>query len=60
MATRGARRLLNQLDGYQGWVFELLFKTERDFSVSDDAETEAWNVVGKQLPVLLFEWIETF
>ena len=57
MANRGARRLLNELDDYQGWVFELLFKRQRDFSLSDDSETRAWNVVGKQSPVLRFEYI---
>ena len=55
IATLGARRLLNLNDEYQGEVFELLLKTERDFAILTNENTEAWNLVGKQLPVLAFE-----
>lgn len=55
IATLGARRLLNLNDEYQGSVFDLLFKTERDFSIFTNEDTEAWNLVGKQSPVLPFE-----
>ena len=54
IAGHGSRRLLNLNDNYQAWVYNLLFKSERDFSVMDDTDTEAWNVVGKQLPLLSF------
>ena len=54
MATRGARRLLNLNDAYQAWLFRLLFKVPRDFSLFDeDAESLAWDVVGEWLAVLL-------
>ena len=52
MATLGARRLVNLNDQNQGWVYNLLFKSERDFSILNEGDTGAWNVVGKQLPVL--------
>lgn len=55
IATLGARRLLNLNDQNQGWVFNLLFKSERDFSILAEGDTEAWNVVGKKLPALPFE-----
>lgn len=56
MATRGARRLLNLNDQYQAWLYEnLLFKKRRDFSLIDARPTQVWDVVGKQLPILLFD-----
>lgn len=55
IASLGARPLLNLNDQYQEWVFNLLFKIERDFSVLTNDDTEAWNLVGKQLPMLPFE-----
>lgn len=56
MATLGAKRLLNTNDQYQGAIFNLLQKIDRDFTLRPEgvADTEAWNVVGKQLPVLPF------
>lgn len=55
VAGHGSRRLLNLHDDYQAWVYNFLFKSERDFSILDDADTEAWNVVGKQLPAVSFQ-----
>lgn len=47
IAKRGASRLLNLNDDYQGWVFENLFKVAREFSVTNEELTPAWNAVGK-------------
>lgn len=52
LASRGGKRVLNTQDDYQGWVFQLLFKQERDFRIFDDDETQAWDVVGKKVSVL--------
>ena len=51
VAGHGSRRLLNLHDNYQAWVYNLVFKSERDFTL-DDTESEAWNVVGKQMAAL--------
>ncbi len=47
IAKRGAGRLLNLNDDYQGFVFQLLFKIARDFSVEDEVERPAWTAVGE-------------
>lgn len=55
IAARGSSRLLNRNDNYLAWVFQLLFKTERDFSIpsgEDTGITVTWEAVGEQLPVL--------
>lgn len=54
IAKRGASRLLNLNDGYQGFVFQLLFKVARDFRVMGEEWAPAWNAVGKKLPALFF------
>lgn len=54
IATLGAKRLLNLDDQNQGWVFNLLFKSERDFSILTQGDTEAWSVVGKQFVCIAF------
>ena len=53
IAGHGSRRLLNLHDNYQAWVYNLLFKSPRYFSVMDDTDTEAWNVVGKQTACII-------
>ena len=55
IAGHGSRRLLNLNDEYQAYVFELIFQNAPDFSLMDNAYTEAWNVVGERLPKLTLE-----
>lgn len=55
IAYQGSRRLINLGDDYQAWVFKLLFKSERDFSLFDNADTDAWQAVGKQLLATSFQ-----
>ena len=55
IARQGSRRLLNLDDDYQGWVFDFLFKTARDFGLFNDQLTDAWEVVVKQLLVISFQ-----
>ena len=41
VATHGSSRLLNLSDRYQRFIYQLLFKRVRDFSVETDEETAA-------------------
>lgn len=52
MKSEIRRPVLKRNDYHQAFVFNLLFKVDQDFSVMDDAWTEAWNVVRKQLPLV--------
>ena len=55
LASRGANRLINLYDDYQAWVYKLLFKEERDFSINDYFVLMAWDVIGKTLLLLPLE-----
>lgn len=60
IATRGSYRVINRNDGYQGWLFQKLFKVARVFNVDPTEDTVAWVVVGEQLPMLLDEISQMF